>query len=134
MPLLVPGSASGVADCIQKPCGPSTVTMPGTPATGLLATGDRWLFPWISAIVGRATGGGATQSSCAVALFWGVGATLAKSAALSSVSTQVLLRVEEGAFVVPAAGPLSEPVAPPQPSRSTTAPVASTTATWPPVP
>src|SRR3954467_11797694 len=134
MPSLVPGSASGVADCIQKPCGPSTVTTPGTPATGLLARGDRWLVPWISAIGGRATGGGATQSSCGVALFWGVGSTLAKSAALSSVSTQVLLRVEEVALVVAAAGPLSETAAPPQPSRSTTAPVASTTATWPPVP
>src|SRR3954464_4398492 len=116
MPSLVPGSASGVADCIQKPCGPSTVTMPGTPATGLFARGDRGLVPWISAIGGRATGGGATQSSCGVALFTGVGATLAKSAAFSSVSTQVLLRVEEVALVVAAAALPSATTAPPQPS------------------
>src|SRR3954470_130839 len=132
MPSLVPSSESGVADCIQKPCGPSTVTIPGTAATGLFASGDRWLDPWISAILGRATGGGATQSSCGVALFCGVGATLAKSAALSSVSTHVLLGVEDGVLVVAAAGPPSATAAPPQPSRSTTEPDASTTATWPP--
>src|SRR3954469_25238709 len=118
MPSLVPGSAPGVADCIQKPCGPSTVTTPGTPATGLFARGDRWLVPWISAIVGRATGGGGTQSSCGVALFGGVGAALAKSPALSSVSTQVFLRGEEEALVGAAPARPAAPTALPQPSRS----------------
>ena len=59
---------------------------------------------------------------------------MAKSAALSSVSTQVLLRVEEVVLVVEPAGLPSATAAPPQPSRSTTAPDASTTATRPAVP
>src|SRR6478735_2087465 len=134
MPSLVPVSPSVVVDCIQNPWGPRTVTTPGTSATGLPASGDRCPEPWISAMVGRATGGGAMQSSCGVAVFSGVGETVAKSAALSSVSTQVLLRVAEVVLVVEPAGLPSATAAPPQPSRSTTAPDASTTATRPAVP